>query len=107
MPYITDKTSIDCPFMDRRVKLLPCQREMVLYHHKRGESQRQLAKRFNISRSTIRFIVDPEKLKQNLEARENRGGWRQYYDSEKNNENQRIHRAAKYKILKDVVRKES
>lgn len=100
MPYSTEKLAIDNPFMDRRVKLIPCQREMVLYWHREGLSQRKLAAMFHVSRRTIQFIIDPEKLQKNKERREERGGWEQYYDREKNNDYQKTHRRYKHQILK-------
>lgn len=100
MPYKTDKLSIGCPFMDRRTKLLPCQKEMVLHYHKLGHSQRKIAKMFNVSRRLIIFIISPEKLERNLQARQDRGGTKQYYDKSKHKEYQKTHRRYKYEILK-------
>jgi len=104
MPYKTDDKTINDPFMDRRVKLLPCQKEMVLWwHNERGESQRKLAKRFGVSRRTITFVLDPDKHKENLKRREERGGSMQYYDREKHCEYMKTHRKDKYKRLRDIV----
>jgi transposase len=104
MPYITDKVIIKDPFLDKRVKLLPCQKEMVLYYRAQGWSQRELARHFNVSRRLITLVTDPEKQKRNLERRMERGGHSQYYSTEKNNAYMRKHRQDKYKTLKDTVK---
>jgi transposase len=100
MPYVTDKDNISCPFMDRRTKLLPCQKEMVLYYREQGLSQRELARKFNVSRRLITYIIDPKKSARNLECRAERGGHKAYYDREKNNEYMKNHRSYKYNTLK-------
>lgn len=79
MPYKTDKMRLDCPFLDRRCKLLPCQKEMVVHYSNQGYSQRKLAKMFNVSRRLIAFIANPEQHKNNLERRRERGGSAIYY----------------------------
>ena len=107
MPYKTEKTTIKCPFLDRRTKLLPCQNEMVVYWHNRGLSQRKLAAMFTISRRMIQFIVATEKHKQCYQARLDRGGSKQYYDRLKNNEYQKIHRRYKNEILSHTVKNEN
>jgi len=104
MPYKTEQVRIDCPFLDRRTKLLPCQREMVKYWRKKGASQRMLAKMFSVSRRLITFVLDDEKHKKNLERRRERGGTKQYYDKEKNNEYIKTHRKDKHLRLKDTIK---
>lgn len=104
MPYITEKLSIGCPFMDRRTKLLPCQKEMVLHYHKLGYSQRVIAKMFNVSRRLIVFIIYPEKHEKNYQARLDKGGSKQYYDKNKNSEYKKTHRRYKQKILKNTLK---
>lgn len=44
-----------------------------------GQSIRGIARKFDVDKRTIQFILFPERLKRNLELREARGGWRQYY----------------------------
>lgn len=95
-----DKITVNCPFMDKRTKLLPCQKEMVIHHHNKGFSQRALAKLFNVSRRTIQFILDPKKKEENLKRREERGGTMAYYDVDKHREYMRTHRGNKTEILK-------
>jgi len=79
MPSKYDKIALNSPFIDRRIKLLPCQREMVLYWTDKGYSQRKIAAMFKVSRRLITMIQDPEKSKRNLEMRELRGGSKAYY----------------------------
>jgi len=100
MPYKTDKAKLDSDFLKKSVKLLPCQKEMIIYWSGMGYSQRQLAAMFHCSRRTIQFIIDPDKLKQNLLRRQERGGTKQYYDKEKHKEYMKTHRRYKYKTLK-------
>lgn len=89
---IVDNKRINDPFLDKRVRLLPCQKEMLVYWRDRGMSQRALAKMFRVSRRTIQFAVDSHKLSENKIRREERGGWRQYYDKEANREYAANHR---------------
>lgn len=99
MPYKSDSYKLPSEMMDKRVKLLPCQREMVLYWTKEGISQRALAKMFNVSRRTITFIQDPEKLVKNKQARLERGGSKQYYDKDKHAEYMKSHRKSKHERM--------
>jgi transposase len=104
MPYKTEKLKLDSPFLDKRVKLLPCQREMVLFWTKRGLSQRKLAKMFGVSRRLITFIQDPKKKEKDLANRKARGGSKIYYEGgEKWNETMKRHRKRKHEILKHLV----
>lgn len=99
MPYKTDKQTLGCPFLDRRTKLLPCQKEMVIYHTERGASQRQLAAMFRVSRRLIQFIQDPAKKARDLELRQDRGGSAAYYDRQKHAAAIRDYRRYKHNIL--------
>ncbi len=103
MPYKTDKLAIKCSFIDRRSKLLPCQKEMIVFWRNKGLSQRKLAIMFSVSRRTIIFITDPEKYKQNLELRQQKGGSKIYYIKEKHTKSIREHRQYKYTTLKDTL----
>jgi transposase len=101
MPYKTEKMKLDSPFLDRRVKLLPCQKEMVVYWTNQGLSQRKLAKMFNVSRRLIQFIQDPKKKEKDLQNRADRGGSKVYYKGgEEWAKTMREHRAYKNKVLR-------
>tara|TARA_R110000868_G_scaffold150997_1_gene374597 strand:+ start:359 stop:706 length:348 start_codon:yes stop_codon:yes gene_type:complete len=79
MPYKwqTDKTPMPRQ-ADKRVKLTDRQRKQIRLNPD-GLSQRKLAKLYGVSRRLITFILDPQKLADNREARDKRGGWEQYY----------------------------
>ena len=102
MPYKTEKMKLDSPFLDRRCKLLPCQKEMMIWWWKEGLSQRALARMFNVSRRLVQFTCMPEKLEQCMERRAERGGWKQYYKGgEEWAKTMQDHRKYKHKLLKD------
>jgi transposase len=106
MPYITEKTTFDCPFLDNRCKLLPCQKEMILHYSLvEGYSQNKLAAKFSVSKRTISFILNPEKLAENKLRRLERGGSKIYYDREQHNVAMAEHRKRKYNILRDTIAK--
>lgn len=86
MPYKTEKIALNDAFLKRSTKLLPCQKEMILYWGNKGLSQRKIAKMFNVSRRLIIFILFPDKLKANKEARKDRGGSMIYYKKDKHKE---------------------
>ena len=94
MSYKSEKIKIAGTKHDRRVKLTPEQRQEI-YLNVSNHSQRALAKMYGVSRRTIQFILDPEKLKGNRERREERGGWAQYYDREKHAATIKEHRRYK------------
>ena len=100
MPYKTEKDKLDSPFLDRRCKLLPCQKERVIHlRETEGLSQRKLAEMFGVSRRLIQFVLDPSKHDENLKRREERGGNKVYYDRDTHNRHMREHRKYKNKIL--------
>ena len=96
-----DRHAIKDPFLDRRTKLIPCQKEMVVWwYNNRGLTVGELAKMFNVSRRTIEFTLFPELLEQNKQKLLDRGGASIYYDKEKHKEKTKNHREYKRKILK-------
>lgn len=99
MPYKSDKQSLNDPFFKRSAKLIPCQKEMVVYWHERGASSRAIAKMFNVSRRLIQFIIDPQKHKENLQRRQERGGSSVYHNKDKHNVAMKKHRKYKHKLL--------
>lgn len=85
MPYKSEKIKIENTRHDRRVKLSPKQKDEIL--NLRGlVSQRECAQMYGVSRRTIVFIWFPERKIENLQRRQERGGWKQYYDTAKNRE---------------------
>ena len=103
MPYKSEKFVLPSKMMDKRVKLLPCQKEMISYWTERGLSQRQLAKMFNVSRRLITFIQDPSKQERNLQRRKESGGSKQYYDKEKHRKYMQDHRKSKNERMKPIL----
>ena len=103
MPSKLEKIPIDDPFLDRRVKLIPCQREMVLYWHERGTSIRAIARMFHVDRRTIEFVIYPERLTRNKELRQDRGGSKIYYKKERHTVAMKNHRHYKNEIFKDKL----
>lgn len=98
MPAKVDKIYIKNEKLDKRVKLLAHQK-LEIFNNKEGLSQRKLAKLYGVSRRTIQFILDPEKLKRNKEARELLGGSKAYYDKEKHTKAMKVHRDYKRELL--------
>lgn len=105
MPYKTEKIKIDCPFLDRRVKLLPCQKEMVHYWYNLGTSITKISKIFNVNKRLIQFELFPERKIKNLSDRRDRGGTKVYYKGGKEwSETVKEHRKYKYALLKEIVK---
>ncbi len=98
MPRKSDTIAINDAALDRRVKLTEEQREEI---RKSELSTRKLAMMYGVSRRTIQFIKDPEKQRQSLLRREERGGWKQYYNKEKQTKAIREHRNYKKKLYND------
>ena len=97
MPYKSEKIKIAGTKHDRRIKLTPEQKEEI-FQNKSGLSQRGLAKEYGVSRRTIQFILDPNKLKENLKRREERGGTMQYYKPDEWAETMKEHRRYKQSL---------
>lgn len=71
-----DKIPLADKMLDRRIKLLPCQKEMVKYWHERGTSIHGLSRMFHVNKRLIQFILFPERQKRNIELRRERGGYK-------------------------------
>lgn len=100
MPRKTDIQPLNSPFLDRRTKLLPCQKEMVVYWYNTGTGINALARMFKVNKRLIQFILFPERKVKNLQDRQDRGGWEQYYNKEDNTKAIKEHRDYKKKVLK-------
>lgn len=83
------------PFLDKRIKLLPCQKYMVNWWFIQGESIGGISKRFKVSKRLVQFILFPERYEDNLKCREIRGGWEQYYNKKQHSEAVKKHRGYK------------
>lgn len=86
---------------DRRIKLTQEEKDIICAEYAKGNiSQRELARQYNVSQRLISFILFPEKLQENLKRRQERGGWRQYYDKEKRRLIMREYRKRKRELQK-------
>ncbi len=106
MPYSFDTKHIKLSKeQDRRIKIPKSEHKYICTRYKNGESQRELAKAYGVSRRLITWILYPERLVINRKLRVKRGGWKQYYNKKKNTEAVRKTRQYKAKILKVKKRK--
>jgi len=99
MPYKAEKMTIKDKKFDRRVKLTD-EQKIEIKENKHDLSQRALARMYDVSRRTITFILDPEKLVENKKRRAERGGSKQYYDKEKHRVSMKEHRQYKQVLYK-------
>lgn len=97
MPYKSTKIKIINTAYDRRCKLTTVQKDEII-SLKDSISQRKCAEMFNVSRRTIQFLWDPEKLKRNIQRRQERGGTKQYYNKEKHKEQMKTYRRYKQQL---------
>lgn len=107
MPYKFDNIPINNPKHDKRVKLTDEDKDNIREEYKTGlVSQRDLAKKYGVSRRLIQFVLSPEKLisarKQFLERQKDG----RYYDKEKHNEHMRNHRNHKKDLWEKGLLKE-
>ena len=87
------------PHLDRRVKMLPCQKEQVARMHKAGMSITAIAKWYSVDKRGIQFILFPERREKNLADRAKRGGSKKYYDKDKWRDTMADHRAYKKELF--------
>lgn len=99
MPYIFDDIPINNPDHDKRVKLTDIDKEHIREEYATGLfSQRDLAKKYSVSRRLIQFTLDPEKAataRQQFSDRQKDG---RYYDREKHNKYMKDHRDHKKEL---------
>lgn len=99
MPYLSEKIVIANTEHDRRVKLTPEQRIEAVELRKSGATYLSIAKMFGVSKSLIMFVCKPEALERNLARREERGGWKQYYNKESRRQAQKDTRDHKQNLF--------
>lgn len=97
MPYKSEKIRLS-PSQDRRRKLTDEQKEQIRELYETGlVSQRELARQFNVNRSTIQIIVNPNraaKVKRRIKEH-----WKDYRpDKEAWSETMREHRHYKQEL---------
>ena len=99
MPYKCEKiVKLAGTSKDRRRKLSDEQKDEIATL-KGTMSQRECARKFDVSRRTIQFIWDPDKHKRNLQCRQERGGSKQYYNKEKQKQYMKRHRHYKQELF--------
>jgi len=98
MPSKLDYIAIDNVYIDKRTRLLPCQKEMVFYWYNAGMSITSIAKLFKVNKRSIQFLLFPERKVKNLADREARGGTKQYYNKDKQRIYIRDHREHKKQL---------
>jgi hypothetical protein len=100
MPYKTEKIAIADPFLNKRTKLLPCQKERIVDLYNGGSSINGLAKVFKVSKRLIQFTIFPERAelsKMKTSERQKNG---RYYNKEKHTKSVRDHRRYKQELFK-------
>ena len=99
MPYKSEKIKIANTKFDRRIKLTDEDKKLIIWLREEEEiSYQKLANRFNVSKRSIIFICKPETLEACKKKRAERGGWKQYYDKDKNTESIKDTRNYKQKL---------
>lgn len=107
MPYKSEKLiKLAGTSQDKRRKLSDEQKDEIV-SLKGTISTRECAKRYDISRRTIQFLWDPDKVKANLQRRMERGGSKIYYSKEKNREYIKLHRHYKQEIYLKLKEKKT
>lgn len=102
MPYAHIRKKIPRAY-DRRVKLTDQDRAEIVRLYKQEKLPiREIARKYEgkTSRRNIQFIIFPERRKDNVKKRNERGGSKQYYDKDKWREEQKAHRRYKQKLHK-------
>lgn len=99
MPSIVDPMRVDSPILDRRVKMLPCQKEQAVRMHQAGMSITSIGKWYHVNKRTIQFLLFPGRQAKNLLDRAKRGGSKRYYDKEQHRESMADHRKYKEELF--------
>lgn len=100
MPYKSEKIKIEFTEKDKRIKLTDEQREKIKTEYSTGiPSQRDLAKKYNVSRKTIYNILHPDKYKEQLEEYKINEHSKQYYQKEKQREYIKKYRRKKQEMF--------
>jgi len=104
MPRKSDKIAIDNPTLDKRVKLLPQDKEIIKQEYETGlYSINGLSKKWDVNKRTIQFIVFPERLEKAKQQYKERRKDGRYYDREKHTESVRKHSNYKNELYKQNI----
>ena len=101
MPFLTDKLALEDPFLDRRTRLLPCQRERtLLLREQDGLTYQAISDVMWVSKRLVYFVINPAKwADQKIKAALRQSDGR-YYDKERHTTAVREHRRHKQGLLK-------
>ena len=100
MPRISEKIKIEKTEFDRRRKLTDDDKELIKWLREEEQiSYQKLADQFKVSKRLIIFVCKPETMEACKKKREERGGWRQYYNKEAGTASMREHRDYKQKLF--------
>lgn len=106
MPYKSEKIIIAHTKYDRRIKLTNDDKFKIKQEYDTTSiSIGELARKYNVSRRTIDFILYPDKKEENLKRRKERGGEKIYYKKERHREYIKKHRTYKQEIYKNAHQK--
>lgn len=100
MPRKSDSLAINNPKYDQRVKLNGKEREEILKEYKQGgTSYNKLAKKYGVSKTLVRFIVNPEEaeIAKNQYSERRKDG--RYYDKDKHAKYIKKHRDYKKQLF--------
>jgi hypothetical protein len=93
--------SVD-PMLDKRRKLTDKEKQDIRDWYAMGDvGTRVIAREYGVSKRTIQFILDPEKLRENLRRRHERGGHKLYYDRERHRKAVADLRRRKRELIED------
>jgi transposase len=100
MPRKSDSIAIGCNFLDRRMKLLPCQKERMKWMYENsGLSYNQLAKKYGVSKRLIILYANPEIEEHSKDLYRQRRKDGRYYKKDKHTKAIREHRNYKKDII--------
>ena len=105
MPYKSEKIKIEGTQHDRRRRLTEQQKDEIV--SLRGViSRKRSSLIYEVSERTIDFLWYPERLEKSKQLRQERGGWRQYYNKDEHKESIKDTRRHKQNLFKKGLIKE-
>jgi transposase len=96
-PYTTEA-------QDGRIKIKKSQYKAIKEHYQKTKSQRKTAKYFNVSRGTIKNIIDPARYKAQLERYKKEKHSKKYYDKDRHKEAMKKYRLKKRKLKHMIIK---
>jgi len=107
MPYKFEKTPINNPKLDKRVKLTDEDKEHIREEYATGLiSQRGLAEKYGVSRRLIQFTLNPEKHEAQKQQYAERRKDGRYYDKDKHKDYVKKHRSHKKELFENGLLKD-